>query len=99
MPVIPIISSLTQGTKVTGVLARTPRKAWLRVRRQLYNLVWPNEEEAAAYLHLFSRLQQEDCYERGAADSVSPTNRPQPPHPHCPCDLCRKYWEGFWSCV
>ena len=76
-----------------------PFKYWHQLRDRLHDFIWPTEEEASEYRRVLRHMEEEESYHRGLADATKPSKRPRPPHLTCPCDMCRKYWEGFWSRV
>ncbi len=77
--------------------ALVPFESIRRIRARLHNLIWPTDEEAAEYRRQLRLLEEQDWYLRGEADAKEPSPKGHPPHNSCPCNLCRKYWEGFWS--
>ncbi len=78
-------------------IALSPIKSWGQIRDRLNDLIWPTDEEAIEYRKQLLLLEQEECYQKGEVDAASLTGKGHPPHFDCPCVLCRKYWEGFWS--
>lgn len=76
---------------------RVPAGRWQRVRKRLHDFIWPTDEEATEYLRILRNLEREDWLRRGRTDAALPHKRGNPPHDACPCDLCSRYWQGFWA--
>lgn len=88
---------MTRGFQVLGEITGVPRRSWHQLRSRLHDLIWPTEEEATEYLRLLHMMRLEDCHAQGEADASAAPKTGRPPHSRCPCELCRKYWEGFYS--
>ncbi len=76
-----------------------PVQRWQRVRKRLHDFIWPTDEEARHYHRILRSLEREDWLRRGQTDATLPQmqKRGNPPHHACPCDLCCRYWQGFWA--
>ncbi len=80
-------------------LTFVPLRSWEGLRERIDQLIWPTDEEAREYHRLLRLMEQDDCYDRGKGDALGLSKQAHPPHTTCPCDLCRRYWEGFWTYV
>ncbi len=74
-----------------------PLESLRKLRKMLRDMIWPSDEEAHEYRRQLALMEEEEWYSRGERDATGPTKKGHPPHQSCPCNLCQKYWEGFWS--
>lgn len=80
------------------ITMKTPVETWQEMRKRLHDLLWPTEEEAREYRRILRSLEREEWLRRGQTDARLPQRkRGAPPHRVCPCDLCGRYWQGFWA--
>lgn len=77
--------------------AKLTARPWQRVRERLHAFIWPTDEEATEYYRVLRSLEREEWLRRGQSDAARQQQRGNPPHQACPCDLCGRYWQGFWA--
>ncbi len=74
-----------------------PFRRWQRVRERLHRFIWPTDEEAREYRRILRNLEREDWLRRVETNATRVKRRGKPPHHACPCKLCGRYWQGYWT--
>ncbi len=90
-------STDARGSRLLSQITLAPRASWQQLRHRIHELVWPTEEETKEYFRILNLMEHQFWLERARSDGSAPSKQARPPHTMCPCSLCGKYWQGFYS--